>query len=56
MSAYHQLQDVKTVIQGLMTTVENIPTQQSEEEGFIEEIYHLLERINARLQPYEDIS
>jgi hypothetical protein len=56
MSAYHQLQDVKLVVMGLMKTVEDIPTQQSEEEGFIEEIYHLLERINCRLGPYEDIS
>jgi hypothetical protein len=54
MSAYHQLQDVNLVIMGLMQTIDAIPTQKGEEEGLIEEVYHLLEQVNARLQPYRE--
>jgi hypothetical protein len=54
MSAFHQLQDVKTAIKVLMVTVENIPAQQGEEEKFIEEIYQLLEQADARLWAYRD--
>jgi hypothetical protein len=54
MSAFHQLQDVNLVIMGLMQTIDAIPTQGGEEEGLIEEVYHLLEQVNARLQPYRE--
>jgi hypothetical protein len=56
MSAYHQLQDVKTVIQGLMMTLEDIPQEKTAEEELIDEIYQLLEKANARLEPYRDMS
>ena len=55
MSAFQALQDIKTIIQGLMNTIESIPTQKGEEEVLITDIYHLLEQLNDKLEPYRDI-